>query len=107
MNGNSLVLDTNIVLYLLSGDQTIGEFLEGKQGYLSIITELELIGYPDIEEAEAGSDQGIFSWLQYCRDQQRNPELICASAKEIPAEIRRCSSGGNSCLFRYAFYERR
>lgn len=52
MNGNSLVLDTNIVLYLLAGDSTISEFLEGKQGYVSVITELELIGYPDIEDTE-------------------------------------------------------
>ena len=52
MNGNRLVLDTNIVLYLLNGEQTISEFLEGQQGYVCVVTELELIGYPDIEDAE-------------------------------------------------------
>ena len=47
MSGNKLVLDTNIVLYLLAGDKTVAEFLQDKQGYVSVITELELIGYPD------------------------------------------------------------
>jgi len=28
MNGNKIVLDTNIVLYLLAGDKTIAEFLQ-------------------------------------------------------------------------------
>ncbi len=50
MNGNKLLLDTNIILYLLAGDATITGFLDGKEAYLSIITEFELIGYPEITE---------------------------------------------------------
>lgn len=61
MSGNSLVLDTNIVLYLLAGDETIADFLEGKQGYLSVISELELIGYPDITEAELAQIQNFLA----------------------------------------------
>lgn len=45
MNGNSLLLDTNTVLYLLDGDETLAEFLNGKKLYLSIISELELLSY--------------------------------------------------------------
>lgn len=55
------MLDTNIVLYLLNGEQTISEFLEGKQGYVSVVTELELIGYPDIEDAELGQIKRFLS----------------------------------------------
>jgi hypothetical protein len=36
MNGSKLVLDTNIVLYLLSGDKTLADFLQDKQGYVSV-----------------------------------------------------------------------
>ena len=46
-------MDTNIVLYLLSGDKTLANFLQDKQGYVSVITELELIGYPDITTRES------------------------------------------------------
>ena len=52
MNGNKLFLDTNIILYLLDGDQTLAELLNGKQLYISVITELELLAYKDITSNE-------------------------------------------------------
>jgi len=55
MNGNSLLLDTNIVLYLLDGDQTLVSLLQEKQLYLSFISELELLSYKGISEQEAGT----------------------------------------------------
>lgn len=45
MNGNKIFVDTNIILYLLNGDRTIAELLDGKQIYISFISELELLGY--------------------------------------------------------------
>ena len=48
MNGNSLLIDTNIALYLLSGDSTLSEALDGKLVYLSSISELELLSYPGL-----------------------------------------------------------
>ena len=48
MNGSKIFLDTNIVLYLLSGDITIADLLHEKHLYVSIITELELLGYKDL-----------------------------------------------------------
>ena len=44
MNGNSLLLDTNIVLYLLNGEETLIPLLEEKNLFLSFITQLELLG---------------------------------------------------------------
>jgi len=52
MNGNSLLIDTNIALYLLDGDQTLAEILDGRDVYLSFITELELLGYQELREAD-------------------------------------------------------
>ncbi len=52
MNGNKLFLDTNIILYLLDGDQTLAKVLNGKQLYISVITELELLAYKDITPNE-------------------------------------------------------
>ena len=42
MNGNSIFLDTNIVLYLISGDRTLANLLDNKTIYISFISELEL-----------------------------------------------------------------
>lgn len=45
MNGNKLLLDTNIILYLLNGDNTLVDILQGKTPYISFITELELFSF--------------------------------------------------------------
>ena len=81
MNGSKLVLDTNIVLYLLSGDKTIEEFLEGKEGYVSIITELELLGYPEISAKELNK---ITAFLEDCVVVDINDEI-----KKIYSSLRR------------------
>jgi len=61
MNGNEVVLDANILLYLFSGDPTVTEFLEGKDGYISVITELEVIGYPKINDHDLLFIKGFLS----------------------------------------------
>lgn len=52
MNGNKLLLDTNAVLYVLGGDETLASFLNGKELHLSIISELELLSYKKITQKE-------------------------------------------------------
>jgi predicted nucleic acid-binding protein len=48
MNGSSLVIDTNIALYLFNGDRTIASLLDGRNIYISFNTEIELLGFPGI-----------------------------------------------------------
>jgi predicted nucleic acid-binding protein len=50
MNGNSIVLDTNIILYLLNGDEQLSSMLNGMELFVSVISEIELLGYNGIEE---------------------------------------------------------
>lgn len=52
MNGNSVLLDTNIVLYLLSGDEDLSTLLHNRKLYVSFVTQLELLGYQGITEKE-------------------------------------------------------
>lgn len=61
MNGNKLFLDTNIILYLLNGDETLAEILDNKQIYISIITELELLAFPGITQKEEKIIQSFLS----------------------------------------------
>jgi predicted nucleic acid-binding protein len=63
MNGNNILIDTNIALYLLSGDSLLAELLENKNVYVSFITELELLGFKDINEIEK---QLIEDFLKDC-----------------------------------------
>ena len=43
MSGSNVLLDTNIVLYLLNGEETLIPLLEEKNLFLSFITQLELL----------------------------------------------------------------
>ncbi|MGV3589612.1 MAG: hypothetical protein ACO1OF_21575 [Adhaeribacter sp.] len=52
MSGNSLFVDTNILLYLISGDETVAELLDGKHIAISFVTELELLGYKELAESD-------------------------------------------------------
>jgi hypothetical protein len=52
MNGSSILLNTNIVLYLLSGDEVLADLLHNKKLHVSFVTELELLGYQNITGQE-------------------------------------------------------
>ena len=45
MSGDKYLLDTNIILYILSGSETIARHLNQKILYISVISEIELLGY--------------------------------------------------------------
>lgn len=52
MSGNSLLLDTNVILYFLSGDDTLIPLFEDRNLVISIITEIELLGYAGFSSKE-------------------------------------------------------
>ena len=54
MSGNKLLLDTNAVLLIL-GSEKVFSSLEGKELFVSLITELELFSYPDLKKEEEKS----------------------------------------------------
>lgn len=72
MSGNSFLLDTNIVLYLLGGDETLADFLFKKELYVSFITELELLSYHKISDKEQLTIQ---AFLKECYVIELNNEI--------------------------------
>ena len=52
MNGNRYFVETNILIYLLSGDNTLISILNQKQIYISFITEIELLSFADLTVKE-------------------------------------------------------
>ena len=81
MIGNSLLLDTNTVLYLLAGDETLAEFLNDKKLYISIISELELLGYNKLTTKDIKALKIFIEELQV--------ENISEEIKNITIDIRR------------------
>ncbi len=61
---NSILIDTNIALYLLKGDQQLAGYLEGKTIYISFVTELELLSFPKLSSKEEKSIQEAISEWQ-------------------------------------------
>ncbi|MFZ1691714.1 MAG: type II toxin-antitoxin system VapC family toxin [Flavobacteriales bacterium] len=51
MDGNRLLVDTNIVHYALQGDMALAKLLDGQNLYISFITRIELLSYPKIDQA--------------------------------------------------------
>lgn len=49
MDGNRWLLDTNVVLYVLRGDQSLVDMLHDQDLYISFITRIELLSYPKID----------------------------------------------------------
>jgi predicted nucleic acid-binding protein len=61
MNGLNFLCDTNIILYLLEGDRTLAELLNGKRIYVSFITELELLSYKDLVRTDIKKIQSLLA----------------------------------------------
>ena len=81
MSGHKLFLDTNIVLYLLGGDHVLATILDQKEIFISVITEMELLAYPNISMAET---QRIAHFLSDCQIIELRPDI-----KEIAIEMRK------------------
>lgn len=52
MNGENLLVDTNILICLLDGDKTIENWLDQNNIFISSITQLELFSYQKISKVE-------------------------------------------------------
>ncbi|WP_254561644.1 type II toxin-antitoxin system VapC family toxin [Dyadobacter diqingensis] len=52
MNGEKILADTNVFINLAEGKEGIEPHLQGKEIFVSAITEIELLGYYQITEAE-------------------------------------------------------
>lgn len=63
MNGSDLLADTNILLYILQGNKTIGDLVKGYKIHISFISELELFSFKQISSSE---EQAILYLLNYC-----------------------------------------
>lgn len=64
MNGHKILVDTNILLYLINGNKKVSQILQGREVYVSFITELELLSY---SELTAKQEMIIQSLLADCK----------------------------------------
>ena len=81
MNGNKIVLDTNIILYLLDGNRELAVILDEMELFVSVISEIELLGYKDISDLEKSK---IKLFLSECQIIPLNTEIkdTCIELKQ-------------------------
>ena len=87
MTHNRIFLDTNILIYLLQGDEDIREILEDKIWYVSFISEMELLLKPNLTEIE---NKAIKALLKECFIVEMNPaikELAIATGQKHKLKI--------------------
>lgn len=61
MSGIEILVDTNIILYLLDGNKAVAEALQGRDIAVSVITELEVKGYHRLQKDQEQAVSAMFS----------------------------------------------
>lgn len=64
MSGTELLVDTNILIALSSGNELLATFLEGKVIKISFVTEIELLSKPDLTTSE---ERILMTMIGQCR----------------------------------------
>jgi predicted nucleic acid-binding protein len=78
MNGKNVFVDTNILIYLLKGDDKVAKILEGKSISISFITEMELLSNRNLTPAD---ETAIEELLQYCKIVHSDDHIIRVASK--------------------------
>lgn len=61
MSGNSLLIDTNIIIYILAGRSELAAHIEGRKVFVSFISELEALSYPGLSVDDVRNVQTFIS----------------------------------------------
>ncbi len=72
MSGNSIFVDTNILLYFLKGDKEVVEILANNNVVISFVTELELLSFSKLT---ASSEKVVRALLKDCLIVNINSEI--------------------------------
>ena len=80
MNGNVFLADTNAILYLLNGNSCMKQYVNSNF-LVSIISEMELLGYSSISQEESDIIRNVLSLCKI--------ENISTDIKEKTIELRK------------------
>jgi len=57
MSGIRIVSDTNPLIYMLNGNEQAGKHLDGKECWISVVTELEMYGKKNLSKTDKNEIQ--------------------------------------------------
>jgi len=87
MNGDRLLIDTNIILYILGGDKDIANYLFEKILYASIISEIELLSYQSISSSEIKEVENFLKEIRVVSLDQSIKELVIQMRRKYSLKI--------------------
>lgn len=76
-----MLVDTNIILYLIDGNTAVSEALQGRSIAVSVITEMEVLSYHGLQKNQESAIKAMFSEMLVM---EMNPVI-----KEKAIEFRR------------------
>jgi predicted nucleic acid-binding protein len=80
MNGDRIVVDTSLIINLFNGIKEVGELITGRNLFISIISEIEVLSFPNITAKES---ELLKSFLSECYIVDIEPAI-----KDITIEVR-------------------
>lgn len=78
---DKIILDTNIIIYLLNGAKDLSKILKGNQIAYSVISEIELLSFSGLSESD---EKNIVDFLSECY-----PLEIDKKVRQLAIEIRK------------------
>lgn len=90
MNGNKYLLDTNIILYILSGNQTLANHLYLKNLYASFISEIELLSYKNLTQKEEKNIRNFLSKFRIINIDEAIKEEAISLRKQYSLKLPDC-----------------
>jgi predicted nucleic acid-binding protein len=90
MSGDKYILDTNIVLYILNGEEDLISFLNHQYLSISIITEIELLSFPSVSKQEIREIESFINQLDVVELDDKIKNLTIAIRKKHKLKLPDC-----------------
>jgi predicted nucleic acid-binding protein len=82
-----LLLDTNVILYYLAGNERLTDLLDGVEVSLSFISVVELLSYPAIENKEEAKIKQFLSECNILSESQNIRDLTISLRRKYKLKV--------------------
>lgn len=106
MSGISVLIDTNIAIAILNGDETIAKLFDEKDVRISFITELELLCKPGLKSAERKNIQLFIDDCTILDINQAIKEITISVRQSVKVKLPDAIIAATSIFWNLPFFTR-
>ncbi|MFN2440345.1 MAG: PIN domain-containing protein [Chitinophagaceae bacterium] len=85
-----LLADTNVILYLLSGNEEVRDLLNGYEIFISVITELEILRFPSLTKKQFEAVKESLQQLKIIDINKQIKEIVYKISGERKIKLTDC-----------------